>query len=117
MRRRESQNPLSIYQEDSASGVCATGQPHLEFCPTDIRKGYELTAFDKARDELFSHILRCEVVGSEPEHQREWFDDTMEYMAERYSTLSQQQLTEIRNLGERYVQPVIPHDAQVGSRA
>jgi hypothetical protein len=57
------------------------------------------------------------VVGSEPEHQREWFDDTMEYMAERYSTLSQQQLTEIRNLGERYVQPVIQHDAQVGSGA
>ena len=75
-----------------------------------------MTAFDKARDELFSHILHCEVVGSNPEHQREWFDDTMEYMGERYSTLKEEQLAEIRNLGERYVQPVIQRDPEVGSR-
>jgi hypothetical protein len=76
-----------------------------------------LSAYDKARDELFSHILRCEVVGAKVEHQREWFDDTMEYMAERYPTLTPAQLAQIRNLGERYVQPVIPHHSEVGSEA
>lgn len=76
-----------------------------------------MSAFDKARDELFSHILRCEVVGAKPEHQREWFDDTMEYMSERYPTLKEEELREIRNLGERYVQPVIQHDPHVGARS
>ena len=26
--------------------------------------------FEEARDELFQHIMRCGVVGSEPEHQQ-----------------------------------------------
>lgn len=65
------------------------------------------TIFEKARDELFSHILRCEVLGAREEHQREWFDDTMEYMAERYPSLSDEELAQLRRLGERYVQPVI----------
>ena len=76
-----------------------------------------LSAFDRARDELFSHILRCEVVGAEQDHQREWFDDTMEYMAERYPTLSEEELSQIRNLGEQYVQPVIQRDPEVGTTA
>ena len=35
------------------------------------------SAFDQARDELYSHILRCGVNEALPEHQTEWFDDTM----------------------------------------
>lgn len=65
--------------------------------------------FEQARDELFSHILRCGVLEAAREHQQEWFDDTMEYLAERYEMLSEEQLTKLRTLGERYVQPVIPH--------
>ncbi len=76
-----------------------------------------MTAFDRCRDELFSHILRCEVVGAQAEHQRDWFDDTMEYMAERYPSLTEKELAQIRNLGERYVQPVIQHNPEVGTRA
>ena len=34
--------------------------------------------FEQARDELFSHILRCGVLEALPEHQKEWFDDTMD---------------------------------------
>ena len=34
--------------------------------------------FDKARDELLSHILQCGVLQAEEEHQKDWFDDTME---------------------------------------
>ena len=40
--------------------------------------------FDQARDELFQHVMRCGVVGADPEHVREWFDETMKYMADRY---------------------------------
>ena len=40
--------------------------------------------FEEARDELFQHIMRCGVVGSVPEHQEEWFNDTMAYMTDRY---------------------------------
>ena len=39
--------------------------------------------FEQARDELYSHILRCGVLEAAPEHQKEWFDDTMDYLAER----------------------------------
>lgn len=63
--------------------------------------------FEQARDELYSHILRCGVLEAAPEHQREWFDDTMEYLAERYPTLTERDLAELRTLGERYCQPVI----------
>lgn len=63
------------------------------------------TPFEEARDELFMHIVQCGVIGAQPEHQAEWFDDTMRYMAERYSELTQSQLAELRLLGERFVQP------------
>lgn len=62
--------------------------------------------FDQARDELFSHILRCGVLEALPEHQKEWFDDTMSYLTERYDDLSAEELGQLRLLGERYCQPV-----------
>src|SRR6266550_734104 len=40
------------------------------------------TPFEQARDELFSHILRCGVLEATAEHQKEWFDDTMLYLAD-----------------------------------
>ena len=43
--------------------------------------------FEEARDELFQHIMRCGVVGSDPEHAQEWFTDTMAYMKDRYPEL------------------------------
>ncbi len=62
---------------------------------------------DQARDELFSHILRCGVLEAEPEHQKEWIDDTMQYLADRYLDLSTEDLANVRVLGERYCQPVV----------
>ncbi len=62
---------------------------------------------DQARDELFSHILRCDVLEAEPEHQKDWFDDTMQYLADRYLDLSTEDLANVRVLGERYCQPVV----------
>ena len=61
--------------------------------------------FEEARDELFQHIIRCGVAGSAPEHQEEWFNDTMTYMTDRYPELSTEQVSELRKLGERFSQP------------
>jgi len=69
---------------------------------SEPRKMSTPTPFEQARDELFSHILRCGVLEATPEHQKEWFDDTMLYLAERYDALDEQQLAELRVLGERY---------------
>ncbi len=71
--------------------------------------------FDRARDELLSHILHCGVLQAESDQQKDWFDDTMEYMAERYATLTDEQLASIRTLGEQYCRPVKRHDSEVGA--
>jgi hypothetical protein len=73
------------------------------------------TPFEEARDELFQHIMSCGVVGADPEHQKEWFDETMAYMKDRFSELSGAQLQELRTLGERFAQP--PKRQQVAGAA
>jgi hypothetical protein len=69
------------------------------------------SALDQARDELFSHILRCGVLEAAPEHQKDWLDDTMDYLAERYDALSDEELDGLRRLGEQYCRPVIANPA------
>jgi len=69
------------------------------------------TVFDQSRDELFSHILRCGVLEAAPEHQKEWMDDTMQYLGDRYSDLTPEELTQVRTLGERFCQPVVRRPA------
>lgn len=63
------------------------------------------TPFELARDELFQHVIRCGVIGAAPEHQAEWFADTMDYLKDRYPELGETQLSELRTLGERFSQP------------
>ena len=63
------------------------------------------TPFEQARDELFQQIMRCEVIGAAPEHQVEWFNETMAYFAERYPELKPADVNDLRKLGERFVQP------------
>jgi hypothetical protein len=70
------------------------------------RSSPEAASFAQARDELFSHILRCGVIEALPEHQKDWFDDTMGYVADRYEDLTDPELAQLRTLGERYCQPV-----------
>jgi hypothetical protein len=70
------------------------------------RSAPEAAAFAQARDELFSHILRCGVIDALPEHQKDWFDDTMGYITDRYEALSEEEQKQLRLLGERYCQPV-----------
>ena len=61
--------------------------------------------FEEARDELFQHIMRCGVVGSEADDQAHWFGETMAYMTDRFPELSAEQIGELRKLGERFAQP------------
>ena len=75
--------------------------------PTNSRREAGPSALDQARDELFSHILRCGVLEAASEHQKEWFDDTMDYLAERYEDLTDDELSGLRRLGEQYCRPVI----------
>jgi len=82
---------------------------------TEQRKMSTPTPFEQARDELFSHILRCGVLEAGAEHQKEWFDDTMLYLADRYDGLDEPQLTELRVLGERYCRPVLGRSQTVGA--
>ena len=63
------------------------------------------TAFDQARDEMFQHIMHCGVIGADAEHVREWFDETMAYMAERWYELTPGEMKDLRTLGERFAQP------------
>ena len=63
------------------------------------------TPFAEARDELFQHIMRCGVVGSAEDDQKDWFDATIEYLAGRYHELSPSEVAELRVLGERFAQP------------
>jgi hypothetical protein len=63
------------------------------------------TPFEDARDELFQHIIRCGVPGSDPEHVEEWFDETMRYFEDRYPELTKEQVGELRVLGVRFAKP------------
>ena len=75
------------------------------------------SAFDQARDELFQHIMRCGVIGSDPEHMREWFDETTAYFAERYHELSKTQIADLRVLGERFAAPTKRPETQAAPAA
>jgi len=63
------------------------------------------TPFEQARDELFQQIMRCEVIGAAADHQGEWFTETMAYFAARYPELKPADVNDLRQLGERFVQP------------
>ena len=63
------------------------------------------TPFEEARDEMFQHIMKCGVIGASADDQKDWFDATMSYLADRYHELNPKQISELRVLGERFSQP------------
>ena len=63
------------------------------------------TPFEQARDEMFQQIIQCGVLQASPEHQIEWLDDTMRYLAARYHELMPRDLGELKTLGIRFCQP------------
>jgi len=54
---------------------------------------------------MFQQVIRCGVPQATPEHQVEWFDETMAYLEDRYHELSKEELSELRTLGLRFSQP------------
>ncbi len=64
---------------------------------------------DRARDELFSHINRCDVLHASVDDQAQWMDETIEYLGERYPDLSDSDLRELHDVGMRFCGPAIPH--------
>src|SRR3954447_9462201 len=72
--------------------------------------------FEEARDELFQHIMRCGVVGSDPEHQADWFGETMAYMMERYPKLKSHKTAEPRSRGQLFWQPLKNDNATTGAQ-
>ena len=60
-----------------------------------------------ARDELFSHINRCGVINAVEGDQRQWMDETIDYIRERYPDLSEVDLSGLHEIGTRFCQPAI----------
>ncbi len=77
-----------------------------------VRPRSEPRSADRARDELFSAIRQCGVIDALPEEQSEWMEDTLQFMNERYPDLTKQDIDQLRELGMRFCQPVIPHGGQ-----
>lgn len=70
-----------------------------------------------ARDELFSHIHRCGVLKATEEQQVEWMDDTVDYLGERYPSLEQAELDELKAIGLRFCRPVIANREEPSAEA
>lgn|GEM_PF-243447 len=73
----------------------------------DRRAPSRPTALDEARNELFSHIHRCGVLGASEDQQVEWMKDTVEFLSERYPSLKEKELKELEGIGLRFCRPVI----------
>ena len=72
-------------------------------------KNHETTPLDHARDELMSHVVRCEVLDARMEDRHAWLDDTMEYMRDRYPFLNEMEFTQLEMMGRQFIEPAIPH--------
>ncbi len=69
----------------------------------------EPSVFDKARNELMGQIRHCGVLEATEEQKDAWFKETMQYLAKRYPSVSQEELAELDAIGRRYCQPVISY--------
>ena len=72
-------------------------------------KNHQTTTLDRARDELMSHVVRCNVLDARMDDRNAWLDETMVYMQERFPGLSQLELAQLELLGRQFIKPAIPH--------
>lgn len=70
------------------------------------------SSYDRARNELFSAIRQCGVIGAHEEDQAEWMIETIEFLGQRYPDLTQTEREQLHAIGIRFCQPVIPHGTQ-----
>ena len=75
------------------------------------------SSFENARDELFRVIRECGVIDAHEADQVAWMDETVAFMAERYPDLAESELKNLRDLGLRFCQPVIPHGREHAPRS
>lgn len=73
------------------------------------------SSYDRARNELFSAIRQCGVIGAEEAEQVEWMGETVAFLAQRYPELTETEQEQLKQIGLRFCQPVIPHGAQATS--
>jgi hypothetical protein len=73
------------------------------------------SAYDRARNELFSAIRQCGVIGADEPDQIEWMAETVAFLAQRYPELTETEREQLKQIGLRFCQPVIPHGAQATS--
>jgi hypothetical protein len=64
---------------------------------------------ERARDELFSAIRQCGVIGAPEDDQMAWMEETLDYMKQRHPGLTGHDVEQLRIAGLRFTQPVIPH--------
>ncbi|MBW3572401.1 MAG: hypothetical protein KY467_14965 [Gemmatimonadetes bacterium] len=84
----------------------------------DRNKSSRPTALDEARNELFGHIHRCGVMQATREQQEEWMTDTIQFLGERHTALTERELKELAAIGMRFCSPVIANaDAASASEA
>lgn len=76
---------------------------------------YKTTLLDRARDELFSHVIRCDVLEAHMDDRADWLADTMDFMAHRYPQLSDIQLAQLKVMGQRFIKPAIPHGSETNA--
>jgi len=72
---------------------------------------HQTTLIDRARDELFSHVIRCDVLEAHMDDRTEWLADTMDFMAHRYPQLGELELAQLEGMGKAFIKPAIPHGA------
>ncbi len=72
-------------------------------------KNHDKTRLDRARDELMSHVVRCDVLHARMQDRHEWLDDTMEYMRDRYPFLNEMEFARLEMMGRQFIEPAIPH--------
>lgn len=70
---------------------------------------HKRTILDIARDELFSHVIRCDVLDAHMSARLEWLEDTLDYMRQRYPQLTDLQTEQLNVLGKRFLKQAIPH--------
>ncbi len=71
----------------------------------------EEKTLERARDELFSHINRCGVLQAAEEDQRQWMDETVDYLGERFPDLGEVHLRDLHTVGLRFCRPAIRYGA------
>jgi hypothetical protein len=65
--------------------------------------------YDDAQDRLFVEICRCQVLEAADDDVETWLDDTVEYLAQEYPSLTRAEVRALRVAGENFVAPAIPH--------